>query len=393
MVLDCATPIVLSRSESEIVNIENEFAFNLYKKAPVNLNFVVSPLSATMIMSVAANAATGEKQTEIINTLGFAGRDMDEVNALNKRLVSELQKIDNTIDIHFANALWLDEGVVASDDFKAKVENSFGMEFFSDKFGTPAFIGQVNSWVSEKTEGFIPQIISEQTGLEPALFVSALSFKGEWSMKFDKSLTEEKKFRNLDGDYSTPETMIAHNYPFKGVYDEKNGASWVCLPFGNYGYEMLLVVPDEELGLEKYFSNIDYADFLELTNPTSYESFSGTIQLPKFTLDGVGEIELYLSQLGMEKVFKSSYFNENGEYIRYSALPSEEFTLGNLNQSITFSVDEEGAAGAVVSYNDLDIAMPMRSKNVIVDHPFTYIIREHSTGAIILMGAITHLYK
>ena len=75
-------PILLSSAEQEIVNQQNDFSLNMMEKIMdtgdyKENNFMVSPLSISMCMSMLANGAQGETRDEIINTLGFEGMSLE----------------------------------------------------------------------------------------------------------------------------------------------------------------------------------------------------------------------------------------------------------------------------------------------------------------------------
>ena len=87
----------VSRSEREIISQQNDFSYNLFKKlyekpAYQQGNFILSPLSASMSLSMMANGAKGETRDEILDVLGFEDANLEEVNTFNKRLCEELQR-------------------------------------------------------------------------------------------------------------------------------------------------------------------------------------------------------------------------------------------------------------------------------------------------------------
>lgn len=72
----------------------------------------------------------------------------------------------------------------------------------------------VNNWVSEKTNGMIPQMLDEEPGNDVAmLLLNALYFNGVWDTPFEESLTEDRVFYREDG------TTVEH--PFMNKYEDR----------------------------------------------------------------------------------------------------------------------------------------------------------------------------
>jgi serpin B len=76
----------------------------------------------------------------------------------------------------------------------------------------------------------------------------------------------------------------------------------------------------------------------------------------------------------------------------FGALSKEELCIGDVLQKTFVKVDEEGAeAAAVTSVALMAMAAgPPKPKNMVINRPFIYIIRERETGNILFIGKNGH---
>ena len=109
------SPIELTEAQTRMASESTDFAFRFFQtacevigKEEQNKNkLILSPVSASYALSMAANGAEGATLTELMETLGFSGFSIDEINAYNQKLVQELVRQDNTTLLSMANSLWL----------------------------------------------------------------------------------------------------------------------------------------------------------------------------------------------------------------------------------------------------------------------------------------------
>ena len=167
----CKRSIITEGKTSQ--SITPKFQYNLLQKLnKPNSNVVISPLSIYLILSFAANGAVDETKNEIINTILGANYVINFVNEFNKFLMNAYQ------DVSIANA---------TDCFK-NVCNEY-----KEKADSLVSANQINEWVSEKTNGKIPSIISSIDNIKMIL-INAIYYHGVWRNQFRKSNTKQETF-------------------------------------------------------------------------------------------------------------------------------------------------------------------------------------------------------
>ena len=75
--------IILSRSESQMVEENVKFAFSLFDKVneyEEKPNWLIAPFSASVTLGMIANGTEGNTQVELLNALGFTGFSLEEMN-------------------------------------------------------------------------------------------------------------------------------------------------------------------------------------------------------------------------------------------------------------------------------------------------------------------------
>ena len=377
--------IELSRAEKDIVSKQMVFSVDFFEKiaAEKHENFMVSPLSVSMMMSMLANGAQGETHDEIVNTLGFEGMDMDAVNTFNKRLVAELAAADKRVKLSLANSIWIDSSFPVYESFISDNRSAYGADIFNVELTTENTRRSINKWASDKTNGLIPEFL--KTTLEdPSIFLAnALYFKGPWTQKFDKALTAEGDFYNADGTTGHPMMMKSPDHYYVGGYDD-NGASWANLWYGNGAYELVLILPDRNIALADYLKVMDKKIIYDFTYGV-WDACRGTIILPKFELSNELRLKDIMNSLGIRKAF------EDGE-ADFSLISEKPMFLSNIKHDTRIIFSEESAESSAMSGGSgATMPLPLPSTDLTFDRPFAFMIRESTTKSILFMGCVNKL--
>lgn len=379
-------PIELSRSEAEIVSCQNGFSFAMFQKLVAENergNFMASPLSVSMAMSMLANGAAGDTRDEILNTLGFEEKELADVNLFNRRLAKDLMEVDHTTKVSLANSIWIDQAFKVYDSFLSVNRETYGAEIFNVNLSAEQTRKDINKWASDKTYGMIPEFFKTAPGGAVCL-MNALYFNGKWTNKFDKALTAEGEFHNADGTLSHPMMMKANRSTFSGFHDDK-GASWIGLYYGNSAYKLVLILPDEGIALSDYLATLTKEEWQEYNSYYHVVDCEGSITFPKFSMESELELAEILAKLGIEKVFMSGVAD-------FSLMTSQEMAVNRVKQATKVRFDEEGTeAAAVTAVTGITDPGPLNKLDFVFDRPFAFIIQESSSKAILFTGCVNKL--
>ena len=152
-------PVSVSAPEGDFQTSQMQFAVKLFQESVSETpdgNVLVSPLSVMLALSMTANGADGQTLSEMEQVLGSPLSD------LNQNLYSYTHNLPSgeNAKLSLANSIWFRD----REDFSVKQEflqtdaDYYQADVFQEPFD-PETCGKINSWVKQKTDGMIPQII------------------------------------------------------------------------------------------------------------------------------------------------------------------------------------------------------------------------------------------
>lgn len=375
--------IGLTANEIEIVSTQNESAFRMLRYFNANSdkdNFMVSPLSAQFALGMLANGARGNTLDEITSALNVSS--LDELNELNRRLLSKLPKADKKTVFRSANSVWLNRGFNVLPTYSRTVAEYYRAESTTLELSTEAAKNKINAWCSKNTEGMIKQVLKEPFSNKIAFaLVNALYFKGEWTEPFKKSATKAKNFKNADASTSRVD-MVHQKYYIP--YMDTGDFRLAKLTYGNGTYAMTVILPSENVTLDRALSSMDVETW-ETWKANRHEE-NCDIELPKFKISTDFDIIPYLSSLNIHDAFDMNAAD-------FLAMSDISTFVSFAKQVTEISVDEKGTEAAAVTVvgGDLAALPPSHTIEFHVNRPFAFIIEETSTGAILFTGRVNKL--
>ena len=372
---DAPKEIELAEGEQELINSNNDFAFNLFRKARGDKSKILSPLSITFALGMLNNGADGETLKEINQTLGFGEAGADAINAFCQKMLKESNTLDEKTKALIANTVFVNEGCGyrLQEGFIDKANTFYDAQPQNRDFNDGETMNVINQWASDHTEGMIPMVLDTLT-FRPdnvSYLLNALYFKGTWSSPFRKENTQDEPFGGGD------DVPMMHQE--KSVrYAENDFYQAVRLPYGNGAYRMDIFLPREDKTVGEVLESLNGSNW-----QPKYEYRSVDLKLPRFETDtNQGLIEI-MSDLGMPSAF--SVFN--AEFPYFCNVP---IFISQMFQVAKIKLDEEGTeAAAVTVIGGATSGMPPVPKPFHANRPFLYIISEQSTGAIFFIGQYT----
>lgn len=374
--------IDLNESESLIVASSNIRAFEMldfYNQNATEDNFIISPLSAQFALGMLANGAEGNTLDELNNALGVSS--LNEFNSLNNRLLKQLPQVDKKSCFKAANSLWLQEGFDVLPSYYSTVSSHYQAEAATLDLTSIDGINEINKWCSSKTDGVIPQIVTEpyNDGISLVL-LNALYFKGEWSKPFDSSKTIEGDFYNADGTKSSVDKMCDKKIV---DYYENEKLKMIRLNYGNSAYRMSFILPNENFTLSEALADIDKTEW-DSWSKSGQNLTKCDLQLPKFKIEFFTEIDSYLKSLGVNDIYDSQKAD-------FSSLSMTPVCVSGVCQKSVIEIDESGTVTASATIIGNSWADLYENSEFSADRPFAFVIDEQSTGAILFVGAVNKL--
>ena len=369
-------PIELTKAEQDINTASNNFGFEVYHKLYTGNQMMVSPLSLSLALSMAAYGAEGQTAKEMCATLGFSDFTTEQVSAYYQKMVGALLEADPKTTFEVANSIWADPRIRIKKGFVDGAQKYYSSEVYSADFSTQETVNAVNKWCSDKTHGKINSILDKPDPTLVMALMNALYFYGKWAFEFEDAKQED--FVAVDGSKVKVEMMHSRN---DLQYSEYDGYRMVSLPYGNGAFTMDVILPDSN----KSFSNAAMGFNAEILH--RLDSYSSTcdvdLKLPKFTFDYTADMTKVLSEMGMPTAFS--------DFADFSGMAEESLMISQVKQKTFIDVNEKGTEAAAVTFigfvtTSIGPAPQKRFVEFHADRPFVFVIRERSTGAVLFIG-------
>jgi len=350
--------------------------FNRMNKEKLGENLIISPLSIFQALSLAANGAKGETQSEMLELL--ESENIDELNKLNFQIISLIKEF-STLEI--ANAVMT--------KFTPLESFSSLAEKYLAPFEPLESAEQVNNWCKNKTHGKISKIIEELDPEVLMIILNAVYFKGEWAEKFKNTTTTKLPFYNLGKNEVNIDTMqkIAH---FRYYEDKKVQA--IELRFVYDFMSAIIILPAEGNDINKYINSLSISndEYQKIIDGLSRVKVN--LQLPKFELEFDEKLNKILVDLGMYNAFDPTNADFSG------IEEKKKLYIDSVIHKSYIKVFEDGCEAAAVTAIILPpgSSMPVEEEiyDMKVNRPFLFLLKNTRLPAgydLIFMSKIEKL--
>ena len=178
--------------------------------------------------------------------------------------------------------------------------------------------------------------------------------------------------------------MVAYMNGWEGTYFETEWGTGFAKAYQE-GYEFIAMLPKAEGPVDLSVLNID--EFLA----TRTGAYDVHIKLPKFELEYSTSLTDTLTDLGLGSLFDTGAMN---------GMLTDEALAGGWGAHVSdvihktyMKMYEEGTEAAAVTGVIVvaeSVAMPKEMKEVFLDRPFAFLIRDTTSGQVVFCGIINH---
>lgn len=382
----------------EVVNANNQFAFELYSKLNKNnnSNIFYSPYSIFAALAMTYEGAKGQTADEMRNVFHFP--ENNSILRSNFAAIYNGVNVENkAYELRTSNDLWAQYDYQFLDNYTNKVQQYYGgkvtnLDFLQE---TETSRQIINSFIEKQTNNKIKDLIpkdllSEMTKL---VLTNAIYFNGDWEYEFDKSNTRVQDFKISSTKVIKIPMMHMNPDKIKFNYADLEKLQILELPYKGEKISMLILLPKQN---ENYNFKTENGEIFEYTLEdielsvqkfNEYKSEMGetnldSISFPKFEFNTKYFMEETLIEMGMSSAFSDADFSgmDGSKNLKISSVIHQAFV----------KVDEKGTEAAAATAVMLDKMMGGTSKRntFIADHPFIFIIEEKETGNILFIGKV-----
>lgn len=285
------------------------------------------------------------------------------------------------ITLRVADRLWGDKGLTFRPQY---------LRLLSQRYRAPLevvdFVGAteqarlaINRWGAIETRNRIPEVL-RPGDVDPStrlVLTNAVYLKATWYAEFHQAHT-------ADAPFTTPEgKVVAKMMNQEGSFRyARDGALQILEMDYLGGLSMVIVLPHAKDGLAAAESRLadSYAAWLKALD---YQTID--LKLPRWTIRSRLMLGDALSAMGMPSAF-SSAANFTG------MSESRPLFIQMVLQEAFISVDEAGTEAAAITAVVMRTIRDGHSSEQPIpfhaDHPFLYLIRDTTTGAVLFIGRI-----
>eukprot|EP00079_Xenopus_tropicalis_P035497 XP_017949268.1 PREDICTED: neuroserpin isoform X1 [Xenopus tropicalis] len=370
----------------------NEFSIKVYHKLRATIedeNIIFSPLSTAIALGMVELGARGSSLKEIRHVLGYDKLKNGEEFSLLKDLSNMLTAQEKHYVLSIANSLYLQNGFHISDKFIQLMKKYFKAEVENVDFSQGSTVANhINMWVENHTNNRIRDLVTADdfTNLTKLVLVNAMYFKGNWKSQFRPENTRTFSFTKDDeSEVQIPMMYQKGEFYYGEFTDGSNEAGGVYqvleLPYEGDEISLIIVLSRQEVPLATLEPLLKAPLIEEWANSVKKQKVE--VYLPRFKVEEVVNLKDVLMQLGITKIF-------SGEADLSAVSDSKDLFVAKAVHKSFLEVNEEGSEAAASSGMIANSRMAVLYPQVIVDHPFFFVIRNRKTGSVLFMGRVMH---
>lgn len=382
-------PALSKDAVAKLAQSSNAFGFDLYlrlRQKPGNL--IVSPASVTTVLTMAWGGAQGDTAAQMQKVLHLEGTAND-VMATSGELARSLQDPSRPIVFRIANQLFAQKSYKLVPAFVDKTKAAFGtpVELLDFKTASEPARVHINQWIESKTEHRIKDLIPPH-GIGPdsrLVLVNAVYFLGDWERPFLPELTRPAPFSLSASQEKDVPTMHQRN---QLRLTQQDGVLALEIPYKGREMSMMLLIPDAIEGLAAVEGTLDANKLDVLVGALKPEVID--LSLPKFEVRPGESLKLGddLKALGMPLAFDLKLADFFG--IANPPNPDNRLFLGEVFHKGFVRVDEKGTEAAAATAGGIPAGAGAWSpRQVKVDRPFLFLIRDNASGLVLFLGRVS----
>ncbi len=367
---------------TSIIDANNQFALDYYSQISSNhthSNVFFSPWSISSAFAIVYEGARNHTAEEIRAVFGFPEDDYQRQHGFQS-IHKNLTEPNSEFSLNTANSLWIKQGYQVRHDYIDTAETFYFSTVDNADFASNQGINKINSWVSSKTQNKINELFESGSTDELTRLVvaNAIYFNGEWVHQFSTHFTVDADF------YVTPEKTVT--VPMMDIvrhtilnYTKNDSVEILELPYKGDRISMLILLPKEIDGIKSLEKNLTYENLTQWKNNLSETDV--LVYLPKFTVNTEYALHDDLQEMGMKIPFDEYDADFGG------INDTEQIYIDQAVHKAFVNVNEHGTEAAASTGVELGFASAP-SAMFRADHPFVFLIQDHTTDQILFMGRI-----
>lgn len=372
----------VNHSEIKKASIKTNFDYDILKevnKNYKNTNYLISPYSMKIALSMVRDGANGDTKTQIENLIGNE----------NITLLNSEKRISTANGLFVKNEYKND---ILESYYETMKKNYDGEILYGD-FTTPK---DINDWIYKKTYEMIKDPIQDINPEFVLGIVNAIAIDVEWQNEFKCNSTYNEEFIKANNEKIEVEMM--HNaYNRDAKYFDTSEEKGVILPYKTYarnGEESQDGISLEFVGILPNKSLDEYIESFDKDTLSRIESSANEVNDQKELLLGLPRFEYSfeftqfkdsLINLGM----KDAFSHDKADFS--NIINTKDIYISDAIHDTYIKLGETGTKAAAVTafmFETSSIREEKENIEIKFNKPFMYLIREKGTNNILFIGTV-----
>lgn len=356
-----------------------DFGLELFKENLDVTNPVVSPASAYIALTMAAEGADNNTYQQFIDVLG------QEMQLLSDSMMNLLPYESEKLILALANSAWIDDDFTASDEWLGKLKSLYDAKVYQTDLAGKDTVSAMNGWISENTRGLIKEMIEDPFDEYARLVLfNALYFNGKWQNPFEVHQTSDNNFMLAN----KAEILVPMMHQYREYYNYFKGDdfSGVIMPYRDGNMAMVAILPEERKAVRELATDLSFEEISRALD--SAESTYINLQLPKFEVSFDQFLNEDLQKMGITDAFDGvlADFTKMG-----TTASGEPIYISLVRQKAVVKVDEEGTEAAAVTevaMMETCALMVEEPIDMFFNRPFLYMIMDMESQIPLFTGIV-----
>lgn len=370
-----AVPEALSQEDAALLTAA---AVKLLQNCEDPSNALLSPLSVLCAVGMTANGADGRTKAQFEEYFGM------DLAAFDRCMQSWRELQSGKDGLLSANSIWFHNSELkVHEQFLQTNADYFGADMFEAPFDGDT-LAELNRWVSDRTDGRIPEILDEIPENAVMYLVNALCFRLDWAEQYTTDKVKSGSFTTENGNERTVEMMSSKEY----LYLEDAGTVGFVKPYTGGQYAFAALLPEEGISMREFLDGLDGETLFSLLKNRKTENVS--VKLPKFEAEYAADLCGTFRAMGVTDAFDPDRADFSG-----IGTARDNIYISRILHKTNITVNETGTEAAAATAVEMmtKSARPMRDRSIVLDRPFVYMIVDLETNIPVFIGTVTDIGK
>jgi len=282
--------------------------------------------------------------------------------------------------VRIANSLWTRKDAIAlKEAFLSQNADYFGSVVYDRPFNNKT-LKEINDWVSDRTDGMIPQTLEEIGPATVMYLINTLYFEAEWSEQYSR--VGDGTFTTADGQVRNVKTLTST----ESVYYDDGLAKGFSKYYAG-GYSFVAMLPNEGVSIEEYVAGLTSENLLGMLKTQGESGYDAKATIPKLDMaySDEGRMLDILIAMGMVDACDAA----KADFSAMGTTQDGILYLDSVVHKTALELDENGTRAAAVTVGGMNGGgMPLETVTLVFDRPFVFMIVDYTTKIPLFMGVV-----